>query len=318
MIRGPIYFPYLRGKQNELLALQDAASRLAKHGGVLPVVEPVKSNVAALMRAGNRLAAAGVPFCIVTNPRVGQLAGAAGAVQSKLIAPLLAANAPIVPAFQLTNGATVTQLTTFLGAYPKLDVILVHWDPVLQVSQILSAAQRHTKTVRHVLASSRLPAAYVGAFSKGSRVTLADGFQVEAKNANYPAESFFSDAWHSHAKAGWSGFGDFLMVGDAYKDSGGPAYAVAVHLTHDQTNHPAIYCRHFVSDDIVGQANPGGKYLQAVAKLVKHVARKPSAWAYSTAIPEFKQHHSTGHYPGLGAVKRLSMRHHLELMMHLL
>ena len=27
------------------------------------------------------------------------------------------------------------------------------------------------------------------------------------------------------------GFGDFLIVGDDYSDTGGPAYAVAIHLT---------------------------------------------------------------------------------------
>jgi hypothetical protein len=27
------------------------------------------------------------------------------------------------------------------------------------------------------------------------------------------------------------GFGDFLIVGDDYSESGGPAYAIAIHLT---------------------------------------------------------------------------------------
>lgn len=318
MSKGPIYFPYLRGKESELLALRDVALKLAKHGGVLPLIEPVRLKPADLLRAGRGCGAAGLRFAVAVNPRVGELAGRIAAVQSEIVDPLIAEEIDLIPAFQLFDGAALRELTTFLRRNSDRDVVIVHWDATLQSSQVLPLAQQHEHKVWHVFIAARLPSSYIAAFAGQFRAILTDGFQAKEKNADYSAESFFSDSWHDHREKKYGGFGDFLIVGDTYKDRGGPAHAVAIHLTHDQTNPPSIYCRHFVSTDTVGHANPGGKYLQAVAKLIKHVDRNPSVWKYSTAVPEFRRHHAEGHYPNLGPVKRLSMRHHLELMMHLL
>lgn len=54
---------------------------------------------------------------------------------------------------------------------------------------------------------------------------------LKEKNADYPPIEEFSDLHITFGEEGMDGFGDFLIVGDDYTEGGGPAYAVAIHLT---------------------------------------------------------------------------------------
>ena len=38
------YVPFLRGKQNEMMALRELAANIAESRNVLPLIEPVKGN----------------------------------------------------------------------------------------------------------------------------------------------------------------------------------------------------------------------------------------------------------------------------------
>lgn len=40
-----MYFPYLKGKQFELIALRELSERMGESGSIHPVIEPVKSTV---------------------------------------------------------------------------------------------------------------------------------------------------------------------------------------------------------------------------------------------------------------------------------
>lgn len=112
------------------------------------------------------------------------------------------------------------------------------------------------------------------------------------------------------------GFGDFLTVGDEYSEGGGPAYAVAIHLTFvDEDNDSSMFIRHFVSDSNLTPADPAGKFSEALGKLAKAVRKVNSKIMKTKAVLEFLDLHDRGHYPGLGYVKKLSMQHHIELMM---
>lgn len=109
------------------------------------------------------------------------------------------------------------------------------------------------------------------------------------------------------------GFGDYLIVGDDYSEAGGPAYAVAIHLTFlDADDDMFIY--HFISDQTDSPTDPGGKFLEALTKLVKKLKDKKSLVYKSKAYSEYLDLFEKQHYPGLGYVKKLSMQHHIELI----
>lgn len=49
-----------------------------------------------------------------------------------------------------------------------------------------------------------------------------------------------------------NGFGDFLIVGDEFSESGGPAYAVAIHLTYINTKHEdEMYIYHLFRQHVI-------------------------------------------------------------------
>jgi hypothetical protein len=118
---------------------------------------------------------------------------------------------------------------------------------------------------------------------------------------------------------GCQGFGDFLMVGSDFNEGGGPAYAIAIHLTYvDPDADSGVARKHYVSDEVDTPKNPGGKYLQALKKLYNDVTAPGSLIFRSDAVEEYLQFYENNHFPGLGYTKKLSMQHHLELMAHVL
>src|SRR5271155_2717578 len=68
------YFPFLRGKLNELLALRELAGRIAASGSVNPIIEPVNANSTTRISL-DQYVEADMPFVFVTNPQYGRLHG---------------------------------------------------------------------------------------------------------------------------------------------------------------------------------------------------------------------------------------------------
>ena len=111
------------------------------------------------------------------------------------------------------------------------------------------------------------------------------------------------------------GFGDFLIVGDGYSEAGGPAYAVAIHLTFiDPDDDNSMWIHHFVSDRQDTPTDPAGKFAEALARMMKVLNKPNSKIVETSAVQEFRALHGQGHFPGLGQVKKLSMNHHIETL----
>jgi len=156
---------------------------------------------------------------------------------------------------------------------------------------------------------------YRGHFERSDapKVLIRDGFIQQKKNAHYPESDHFSDLHVTYRSEGMDGFGDYLTVGADYSESGGPAYAVAIHLTYLDAEGD-MQTHHFVSDRTDSPADPGGKFLEALSKLVAEATRSGSEILRTGACEEFIDLFAREYYPGLGYVKKLSMQHHLELM----
>jgi hypothetical protein len=75
-----------------------------------------------------------------------------------------------------------------------------------------------------------------------------------------------------------------------------------------------MFIYHFVSDSNDTPTDPAGKFAQALAKLIATLDQGDSHLHESTAVEEFRQLHERGHFPGLGYVKKLSIKHHIETL----
>ena len=80
-------------------------------------------------------------------------------------------------------------------------------------------------------------------------------------------------------------------------------------MTYEK-NSDEIYVRHFVSDTNDDQSNIQRKFFEAASKLKEFFSSKEK----TQAIKELIQLLDNEKYPGLGVIKKLSIRNHLELM----
>jgi hypothetical protein len=134
-------------------------------------------------------------------------------------------------------------------------------------------------------------------------------------NREYPDVEFFSDLHATYSDEGMDGFGDFLIVGNEYSETGGPAYAVAIHLTFiDSNKDNEMHIYHFKSLRQDDPKDPAGKFAEALEKLVDAVQKDNTQISKTSAVEEFLRLHQKGHFPGLGYVKKLSMKHHIETL----
>lgn len=317
-----MFYQYLRGKQHELLAVRAVVPQLAaaRQAGrvVVPIIEPVRTAPNALATATEAMLTSGGSLIVVTNPIVGAALGT-DLLQTATMAPLYQ-SAPdrLIPAYIVLSTTPVGAVQQFLARYPGAPVAIVHAERCPTPGPVAQALAGHTGPVTHLFhdaGTGGIGGGYRTQFGAAGHVVLRDGFRRREKNAEYPEAEFFTELHQTYraAQPPCAGFGDFSTVGDYFSDKGGPAYAVTIHLTYQHTDG-TIWVRHFVSDRTETQADPDGKFLEALAKLVAFVQQQPAPVPQTAAVAEFLDLHQRQHFPALGKVKELSMRHHLELM----
>jgi len=79
-----MYYPYLRGKQYELIMIRENAARMAA-SNVTPIIEPVKANLAGLKRAIDKLTDNNTRFVLIANPQYGDFEYDPSAINTEII-----------------------------------------------------------------------------------------------------------------------------------------------------------------------------------------------------------------------------------------
>jgi hypothetical protein len=100
-----------------------------------------------------------------------------------------------------------------------------------------------------------------------------------------------------------------VLVKD-FIEGGSAPYAVAIHLTYQKDNKE-IWIRHFTSINNFDRANIQGKFAEAAEKAVKFL---DSRGIHNEATDELRGYFAERKYPGLGMVKKISIKNHLELI----
>ncbi|HCX89345.1 MAG: ATP-binding protein [Deltaproteobacteria bacterium CG12_big_fil_rev_8_21_14_0_65_43_10] len=310
-----MYYPYLRGKQYELITIRENAERISKVN-IVPIIEPVKANLSGLLRATEALVEHNIKFVLIVNPQCGELCDIAPSFIGEFVNDNLSEYKNFSLGYIVNTKISLKEFSRFCKATSH-SVSIIHYGypsgrDLADVSNDLKMVSEHIFIEKHC---SRL---YRRNFSSKSRVLIRDGF-IPRTNRDHPPVEHFSDLHITYLDDKLEGFGDFLIVGDDYNESGGPAYAVAIHLTYiDEDEDNDMFLKHYISDTQNTPVDPGGKFIEALHKLVVDV-KKPNSKIYrSDAVEEFHQYHKREHYPGLGYVKKLSMQHHIELMAHFL
>ena len=307
-----MYYPYFRGKQFDLITIRETAALMARCGFV-PIIEPVKDVLGGLERALKSLVDAGAKSIVVINPFHGDHADDGTQIEEFLIKNF-SKDRLVSAGINLDADMSVQQAMDLYADHVTLDPVFIHagFSDGKGLAEALGASLDGST---HVFIDNQSVKAYRRHFKSAQRVLVKDGFNRLQRNADYPPLEIFSDLHVSFDEEGMDGFGDFLTVGNDFREGGGPAYAVAIHLTYiDSNKDDVMYIRHFVSVDKDTPTDPAGKFKQALDLLVDEVNAEGSKIIRGEAVREFLDLHSKGHFPGLGQVKKLSMKHHIETL----
>lgn len=309
-----MYFPYMRGKQFELKALRELAELIAEDGKVIPIIEPVKKNISPLKTAINEFKKENMPFVLICNPTVGELRENADVLNEQIISEVITGGDNCCLGYIITSKTETDDIKAFIESNSDFRICIIHSVNYSDRSNLQALMGSGSVVKYNVFIEEHTSHGYRKSFKDtgAESVIIRDGFQQQLSNKDYPDNEYFSDL-HLVCKPDNVGFGDFLIVGKEYSETGGPAYAVVIHLTYlnDDTD---LWIRHFVSVRKESPVDPAGKFLEALEKLKSCLDGGNCLIYRSKACDEFLFLRESGHFPGLGYVKKLSMMHHIELI----
>lgn len=302
-----IYFPYLRAKTFEVKAVSQIAKKISLNKKITPIFEPVTSGSRALINKSDIFSTANLPLGLIMNPRVGAYANnAAGTLQ--LLNELRNNGCIVIPSLIVDSNTTNQEISWIQSlSNPAFNFYIYTEQPTsLNIVNLSSLPGKHI--INH---GSLLPS-HESQFPNFSKVKLNDGFKAQKTNASYPPQSIFENFALNYGQLGFSGFSDFAIAGKTFKTSGGPAYAVAIHITELLNN--SIICNHFLSTSNHNQDDPARKFGEALNSLMNYSYANPGKIDFTDAFRDLLSLYNTQHFPGLGEVKRIGIQHHIELI----
>jgi hypothetical protein len=307
------YFPYLRGKQNELLALKLLALTIAKSHAVVPIVEPVNGN-ATTTGALEKFVDEGMSFLFVTNPKHGDYKGREQQLFDDLVTSgSLAEYDNYIPALHINRGTRMQEVDDFNEKYEApFRAVIYNAEPTS--SKVRDWCAQENRIYHHVFLDGKVSQGFIQGIPTARRVMIRDNFTRQSRNSDYPTEvEHFTDKNTEVGNPENINWGDYSIVGDQYTEGGGAALAVAIHHIHKSESTGALQISHFLSDHQETTANVSGKVIEAVQNLVNNLdGLVPNE---TCACNIYKDIAETRNSRGLGYLKRLSILHHLETIL---
>lgn len=314
-----MYYPYLRGKQFELLALRELAGQLDLAATVRPIVEPVRlATGSGLRRFTDQMRSKDITQGIVINPSVGDLASPDG---SATILQFLADTDPAqtYPAVLVRRREQVERdLALLASASLPHDRIIAVIDGSLPTELYGAAGELLAQFPGRVdVVPPEARGRHLSRLGSQESVILSDPFPNEPRNADYigKAPQFFSDDYVYYRQDGYAGFGDYQTIGRDWTDGGFSPRVVAIHWTYVDEEGGPIMIRHFTSTTNYDTSDVGGKFLEAARSLKAFLDERQID---TLAADSIRAHVEAETYPGLGVVKKYSIQNHIQLVSSLI
>ena len=312
-----MYFPFLRGKQFELLALKEICPLLKPVNKIHPIIEPVKESFQALERSLTELCCNGISPTIIVNPSVGDMGGSSALKLNQFVTEFAEKNELNI-GFMINSEYDLSKADNLIKKFYDDDVpvTLIYNNETDIDRSVLKNFISEYNVIYNVIDEAN-PRNFQRVFDPSTRINLSDPFPKAEKNADYAKkhDTLLTEEHMYYASDGFVGFSDYLTIGKDYKETGFLPYAVAIHLTYPAKANEEIRLRHFVSDSNDDDSNVAGKFFEALSKLIDFAKTLPLK---TKAIAEFEDLYKREHYPGLGYIKKLSILNHLELVNKLL
>lgn len=300
-----MYFPYLRGRQFELIALRELVEKGVLSSRITPIIEPVKLS-STLVKTIEAYGENSKQLAIITNPKVGSFSSDAKEEKNQKLKESLSAS--------LKENNNILYMYLLKASSKPEKFIAKHADNMGTICNDKDAIPVYETNFSETDVKFNLIPDESGFRRKvrKNRVLLADKFNKQERNNDYIEidDEPFSEDHLYYSEDGYVGFADYSVVGEEYNETGFAPYAVAIHIVYFDTDE-SLRVKHFVSDSNDDISDPAGKFQEALSKLVEWNAEKKLD---TVAMKEFEDLYRREAYPGLGTVKKLSIMHHLELI----
>lgn len=303
-----MYFPYLRGRQFELIALRELVENSLLSDNIIPIVEPVKVS-ATLIKTLKVFRDADKNMAVVRNPQVGNFVSELNKEKNINFKEELNELIKLDSIFNVyflnpRSGRSIERLAERGGSVSDIITICDNEDCISVYEEIVPLdVPKYNLIPDEGVFRRRI---------RNNRVMMEDKFKKQSRNTDYADvedEPFSSDHLY-YDEDGYVGFSDYSIIGEEYNETGFAPYAVAIHIVYFDEKS-SLRIKHFVSDTNDDISDPAGKFAEAVEKLVEwNKIEKLDTFG----IKALTQMHENETYPGLGTVKKLSLMHHIELM----
>jgi hypothetical protein len=304
-----MYYPYLRARQFELIALRELSIEGATQGCICPILEPVKESYSNLNLAYTIFQQYEQGAYLVVNSLLGELAGD----NNQYLEYLAGLNQiTFLPAFHYNKNAEYIRSSIEQFNLNNCMVICQNdlsfededFKNLIKLSQISAINVADPKRNRSI-----------DRFLKGLKKTyirLDDLFEKQLKNSSFLdiEQHRFSEEHLYFEEEGFNGFSDYTVLPSEYTEGGSTPRAVVIHLTY-LNGESQIWIRHFTSVSNDSIANVQGKFAEAAEKAVTFCREHNLT---NSAIQELEDFFDKEHYPGLGIVKKISIKNHLLIV----
>lgn len=297
------YYPFIRGRQYDLLALQALLPAQPKH--IIPLLEPVKDSSTLVKTIGLWLKQ-DLPIGWLLNPSVGDYALIG---QKKHPLPkkyltdpnfwLFAHFDPSFSALTVAPQGLVCQHYHYLKS---------HWSQLVRLKPRCILIPDEAR-FRALFQNTTYPL-----------VHLSDPFRTETKLSAYATacdENFTWQHYLGQLSKNQIGFSDYSLMGRPYTTYGNPQTQQVLHVIYPAENG-ALRIHHFLSFDDGKMGQQKAKTLDLLQQLRHFVAQRPDRQWYTPALKQLLYNYEIQKNPGFGTIKKLLLAHHFQLVDRLL
>ena len=315
-----MYFPYLRGRQNELLCLRELLDAGKFSSKVIPIIEPVKFS-STLFSTLIKFIEMGHQVIVIRNPEVGSFRKESGDMikniekesdekKKEKIRKALEGYKEVWNNPQIQKAYLVDDDVISMVREKKIDA-----KDVVMIN-IKKGNYRYYEEYGEEIIGKYTVVPKGGDFEdiiEDDIIILEDSYRKAKRNIDYieNPDELFSRNHIVYKKRGFVGFSDFSMVGNDFDESGFAPLAIAIHIMYFG-NRDELKIHHFVSESNESISDPARKFEEAMNKLVN--------WENFDIIPKtigldnLIECYNIGKFPGLGVIKKYSLMHHIQMM----
>lgn len=315
-----MYFPYLRGRQNELLCLRELLDAGKLSSKIIPIIEPVKFS-STLFSTLTKFIEMGHQVIVIRNPEVGSFRKESGDMikniekesdekKKEKIRKTLEGYKEVWNNPQIQKAYLVDDDVISMVREKKLDA-----KDVVMIN-IKKGNYRYYEEYGEEIIGKYTVVPKGGDFEdiiEDDIIILEDSYRKAKRNIDYieNPDELFSRNHIVYKKRGFVGFSDFSMVGNDFDESGFAPFAIAIHIMYFG-NRDELKIHHFVSESNESISDPARKFEEAMNKLVN--------WENFDIIPKtigldnLIECYNIGKFPGLGVIKKYSLMHHIQMM----